>query len=389
MLFLRVGFLFTGIITVLLGQILPVLSQRLSLSDQEAGTLFICQFTGSLLGAFCYSALSVRFGYPRVLAASCVLMICGLFMLNLDAWFGCAAAISIYGLGIGLNIPTTNMFVVELDHSRSASNLSIVNFFWGFGAIISKPFVDITQTPDSIFLPTAMLAAAMALMAVLFLASDRPLAKAKTETANDLSSSSVWTTPFAWMLAVFNFIHIGVESSVGGWITTYQDRIEGSGGAFMVSAASLFFLTLVIGRMLGPAFFRFGSEQSVIFCSLTVMILGTGVILYAGSLGMLLLGASILGFGCSVVFPTNMSRFTGAFGPGSTQKAMPLFVLGSLGGAFITWLVGYVSTHSGDLRLGFYVILGCCLSLLALNIIISMIRNGGSAVNAAADTNHE
>ena len=385
MLLLRVGFLVTGILTVLLGQILPVLSRQLSLTDQEAGSLFICQFGGSLLGAFCYSSLSNRYGYPKILAASCVLMICGTLMLNLGSWFSCVAAISIYGFGIGLTIPTTNMFVVELDHSRSASNLSIVNFFWGFGAILSKPFVDITQTTENIFITTAALATALTLVMIVFLVYDKRVEKVSVEIQETSSPVSIWTMPFAWLLAVFNFIHIGVESSVGGWITTYQDRVVDSGGTFMLSAASLFFLTLVIGRMLGPVIFRLASESSVIFFSLAVMIVGTGVILYAETLSALLLGAVILGFGCSVVFPTNMSRFTGTFGPGSTQKAMPLFVLSSLGGAFITWLVGYVSTHSGDLRSGFYVILGCSLSLMALNIIISRMQKGNWSIVATTN----
>jgi fucose permease len=49
---LHAGFLLIGIVTVLLGQILPVLSKRLSLNDREAGYLFVAQFAGSLAGAF-------------------------------------------------------------------------------------------------------------------------------------------------------------------------------------------------------------------------------------------------------------------------------------------------------------------------------------------------
>ena len=306
MLLLRVGFILTGIVTVLLGQILPVLARKISLTDTEAGTLFIFQFAGSLAGTFCYSKLSAKLGYANVIVFSYGLMIIGLLLLNLDSWPAYAAAISIYGLGIGLNIPTTNMFVVELGHARSASGLSIVNFFWGFGAILCKPFVDLTGTTQSISIPVAILAALLFIMALLFGFSGYKKDKISDIDEPATSSFPIWTTSFAWMIAGFNFIHIGIESSVGGWITTYQDRLAGNSSAGILSAAAVFFVTLVAGRMLGPVFFRYAAENTVLFVSLIVMAIGTIVVLYAGSLGSLLLKAAVLGSGCSVVFPTNM-----------------------------------------------------------------------------------
>jgi fucose permease len=44
------GFFVIGVVTVLLGQVLPVLSKRLDLNDAQAGTFFLAQFLGSILG---------------------------------------------------------------------------------------------------------------------------------------------------------------------------------------------------------------------------------------------------------------------------------------------------------------------------------------------------
>ena len=181
-------------------------------------------------------------------------------------------------------------------------------------------------------------------------------------------------TTTAWLIAIFNFVHIGVESSVGGWITTYESRLTQSSATGWISAALVFFSFLVIGRGVAPLFFRFLKENTVLLCSLITMTGGMILILLTENYSFFVAGAGVLGFGASSVFPTNMSRFTKIFGPQATGNATPIFVLGGLGGAFITWLVGYVSTTFGSLRSGFVIILSSCVLLLVLQIVLANVR---------------
>jgi fucose permease len=85
---LHVGFLLIGIITVLLGQVLPILSARLALNDQEAGWFFIAQFSGSLLGTFFYNRTIKKFGYlPMLLGSFCLISLgCGGINFNSLFW---------------------------------------------------------------------------------------------------------------------------------------------------------------------------------------------------------------------------------------------------------------------------------------------------------------
>lgn len=55
----------------------------------------------------------------------------------------------------------------------------------------------------------------------------------KQSDAGGRISIPIWTSAAAWLIAVFNFIQIGVESSVGGWITTYQGRLTQSESNWM------------------------------------------------------------------------------------------------------------------------------------------------------------
>jgi FHS family glucose/mannose:H+ symporter-like MFS transporter len=367
--FLRVGFILIGIITVLLGQILPTLSLRLSLNDQESGYLFIGQFVGSLFGTLCYSRLVRKFGYLKMLFGGFCLMGFGCAGVNSDSWFWCTTAVSSYGYGIGLTIPAINMLVVELDRDNSASALNTINFFWGVGAILCKPFIDRVGTPTSVVLPTIILSVLLLSVGFLIVFSNYEPDSKQVDTGIG-ASIPIWTTATAWLVATFNFIHVGIESSVGGWITTYQARLVQSTTSGWISAALVFFLMLVVGRGIAPAFFRFFKENTVLFASLILMTCGILLILLTESFALLLTGSAVLGFGCSSVFPTNMSRFTRLFGSQATRSATPIFVFGGLGGAFITWLVGFTSTTFDSLRTGFLVILTSSVLLIIVQIVL-------------------
>lgn len=370
---LHAGFLLIGIITVLLGQILPILSSRLSLNDRQAGYLFVWQFAGSLVGTFFYNGTIKKFGYLKTLSGGFCLLAFGCAGLNFDSRISCSAAIFTYGIGIGLTIPAVNLLIVELRGEKSSSALNIINFFWGAGAILSKPFVDFLGSPDNILLPTVLLSCSFLVIGAAFAFSNFQENFTQSEETSVIAAP-IWTTWTAWLIAVFGFVHIGIESSVGGWLTTYELRLQQTPTNNLISAAFVFFLFLVIGRGFAPLLFRFLSENTVLLSNLIIMTTGILLILWKEEFLFLIIGAAITGFGTSTVFPTNMSRFTKVFGARATQNAAPLFIFGSLGGAFTTWLVGFTSVAYNSLHAGFLCILISCIILIILQIAVSSLN---------------
>lgn len=367
------AFLVCGIGTVLIGQILPVLSKRLNLDDAQAGGLFVAQYAGSVLGNFIFGFTTKRFGFVRTTVFAFVLLTFGCFLLNSDSRIVCIVGLFINGIGIGTSLGPINMLIVVLNPERSASALNILNFFWGVGAILSQPFVSFFGTPDSILIPTLMLSSVFFILAISLSLFRVELGKTKNESENEnapVEDSPVWIYPLAWLIALFNFIHVGFESSAGGWLTTYSERFP-EGANSLLTATPAYFLLFVIGRGTAPIFLRFLNENKFLFLSLIIMTLGTIVIVYAESFAILVIGASIAGFGTSAIFPTNVARFTKIFGESATHKIMPLFFAGTLGGMFITPLIGIISVMSGDLRSGTFVFLGTGIILLILQIVIA------------------
>ncbi|MGQ0540862.1 MAG: MFS transporter [Blastocatellia bacterium] len=365
-------FFISGITTVLIGQVLPILSNKFKLNDLEAGFFFPSQFAGSLIGTYFTNRFGRRGKLVLASVLGSVLMVIGILLMNLDTFAACLTGFFVNGLGIGLTLPSINILILEINPSRSASALSVLNFFWGVGAIVSKPFVDLTAGPTNIFVTTLILAIPLLIAASILGIMPRKEEQKVGAATDDLDSSGVpiWSTPIAWAIALFNFIHVGFESGMGGWLTTYTDRLEGDAFLPLLSPTFLFFLFFVAGRGIAPLFFRILSENSMLLLSLLTILIGLGVTLTAENVLWLSVGSAISGLGTSSIFPTNVSRFSKTFGPEAMRRATPLFISGTLGATVVTWLIGFISNRTGDLRSGMFVLAFSILFLLVLQVVL-------------------
>lgn len=370
---LHIGFFASGIATVLIGQVLPILSAKFALNDEQTGNFFPAQFAGSLIGTFLTNWFGKRNKFLLASLIGCFLMGVGILMLNFGSYELCLFGFFVNGIGIGLTLPAINMLILELNPTRPASALSILNFFWGFGAILSQPFVDFFSRGTNILTPTLILTITLFAIGVAIALMPKNIEQkpiSSDETAEDFSMP-IWTNPIAWAIAAFNFIHVGFESGMGGWLKTYTERIEDNATMKLFPPIFLFYVFFVIGRGVAPVFFRFLNDNKMLILSLLTILLGMLILLFAKDVVTLAVGASIAGFGTSAIFPTNMSRFTKTFGASASRRAMPFFICGTLGAAFTTWFIGFMSNRFNDLRSGMFILLGSVLVLIVMQIGLS------------------
>jgi len=369
---LHAGFFLSGITTILIGQVLPILASRFNLNDLQASYFFPAQFVGSLLGTFLTSWFGKQNKFLAASLIGCFLMGGGILMLNLDSFELCLAGFFCNGIGVGLTLPAINMLIFELNPLRSTAAVNVLNFFWGLGAIICSLTVNSLSKSIGFFPISAILATFLFLIALFILLTPKGIEQKPTleEENSDDFSIPIWTNPIAWTIAFFNFIHVGFETGIGGWLPTYTERFEGQTYLWWLAPTFLYFLFFVIGRGVAPIFLRFLNENQMLFAGLLTILFGMGVLLFAKDVLTLGIGASIAGFGTSSVFPTNMSRFTKTFGPSASRRAMPFFICGTLGATFTTQVIGYTSNHFSNLRSGMFILLGSGIILLFLQIFL-------------------
>jgi len=119
---LGAGFGLTGAGTVMLGVLLPALSQRWGLRDDAAGFLFLLQFLGSSFGAILTGlnrTRAVLIGYGLLAVSACALAFAGLQMLF--------AVFFLFGVGLGMADVVTDRLVNRIDWAPTWVNSLTAN----------------------------------------------------------------------------------------------------------------------------------------------------------------------------------------------------------------------------------------------------------------------
>jgi len=361
---LHLGFIIAGIVTTLLGPLLPVLIVRWSLNDRAAGLFFTLQFFGSIAGIASLGPLLSRKGYRLTFFLGFGFMSLGTAtLLPLNNVAGMAAT-ALSGYGLGLTLSAGNLWIGEVAAQRRTSALSILNLAWGLGAVSSAPLVMFAQLAQQPLTLLASIAALSGLIAVTLAAmAIQPIARNRLETRLE---KDIPIKPVLPALGTFFFLYVGIETCVGGWAATLARRMATSSGELWTLAPMLFWAGLLTGRALTPVLLREMSEQALLIGGMTMGMLGTLALLLSQAFLSALICVAITGFGLASIYPILVSWMVGHYGSQARQTGSVMFVMGSLGGATLPWLVGFTSMRTNSLTTGLWIPLLGCLLMISL-----------------------
>jgi fucose permease len=171
-------------------------------------------------------------------------------------------------------------------------------------------------------------------------------------------------------VSVLFFIYVGTETSIGGWAAEDAKRLAGHATSLTTMAPLFFYAGLMLGRGVAPLFLKRIGEIRVVLTALCLVTLGVGMILVARSPGTAIPGFTIAGLGCSSVYPIYIAWFSKWYGAAARRLGGVVFSMASLGASAMPWLVGFVSTRTGSLRVGLLVPLIGCISMFGLLAIL-------------------
>ena len=353
-LLLNSGFILTGMVTTLLGPLLPVYKARWALSDTQAGYFFVAQFLATTLVTATSTAIIARAGSRKTLVAGYTIMAAGVAMLSVAQWPLALYATFVYGLGLGLAVPATNLFVAAAQReSRNAGALNVVNFFWGVGAVALPALISATG-PHFVPHLLAGLAMLLLLVTVCFL-KFFPRAVRDVSAENDVPQSAERGSllTLAALSAAF-FLYVGAENAVGGWIASYARHYMAGGSGWALTTAS-FWGGLLAARAGAPALLRMVREKRLVQSGILLACAGIAIVLAISNAVGISAGAFLAGAGMGPVFPSLILLLTSLLGKTVSRNGGPIFAIGGLGGAALPLLVGVVSTQLGALHFGLWV----------------------------------
>jgi MFS transporter, FHS family, glucose/mannose:H+ symporter len=367
---LHLGLVVTGVVTTLLGPILPILISRWSLTDRRAGLFFTAQFCGSMLGVASIGPLLNR-GYRQTFVCGFGLIALGVAGLNLPGYAANLASTAVFGCGLGQALSAANLWVAEVAGDRRVAAISILNLMWGLGAICSSPLVMLAQRQEMI--PSVLYAIAASSAITALILTTMNLEPCKTHGAGKQESLSLQngvSLRTAFSLATLFFLYVGSENSVAGWVASLAKRMNSDSSRPWALAPMFFWAGLIVGRGLVPFVPQRRRESALLTSGLILAATGICFLLRTATFAAIAICVAAAGLGLAAIYPILISWLVRGWGEKSRTIGSIMFAMASMGGATMPWFVGVVSTGTGSLRHGLLVPLAGCVAMLALVTMI-------------------
>jgi FHS family glucose/mannose:H+ symporter-like MFS transporter len=368
---LHAGFVLIGIITPLLGPLMPILKNRWDITDAQAGSLFASQFTGSFIGTICTGYLLPRMGFSRMLALGFLCFALGFSFFGIGPWTVSVVAVAVYGFGYGLANPAANLRATQLPSKNVAAAVSLLNFSWGVGAVACPFLVGLWIPLVGVRGVAIILMCFSALLGAVHYFNHTRNA-GTTAVAAPKRSLADWMEqlrmPAAIPLALIFFLYVGSEVGVGGWVALQEKRLPGAGSSALALAPSFFYGMLLFGRGIAPVLLRRISTPRLALAGLISGVIGTAIISFSPHPYLLYLGAAIVGFGFAPQFPIFVTWLAEIFREKANWLSAFHFTAAGIGGAVLPWVVGQVSTRTGSLSKAFLVPMFACVLMAVLSL---------------------
>jgi fucose permease len=275
------------------------------------------------------------------------------------------AAVAAYGFGLGLIIPADNLLIAEVSAGSAAGALSLLNFFWGVGAVLCS--LSIAWANAHKLLPFFLGSVALLLVLLALGVRHLPFPGPMKTSDSPISWREIWRTPAVWLFAAVFFLYPGAETAVGGWIGSYVTRL-GSHPEIGPLMPAFFWAALTLGRGAGSGLLHWLPERRVLIGGFALGTVGVGLLLWSSSLLQVIASALITGLSFSTLYPITIARLSRRFGVATRSIGSIMFSMASVGPAVVPWTVGVISNATGNLRAGLGVALAATVVLLGIHV---------------------
>lgn len=363
---LHPAFALTGVLHAISGPLLPSVAVEFHLTDVQSGSLFLCYFLGTSLGAlFCVGR------YVRLMTVG--------FLVVMAACLAIAASENTYlpplffTLGIGVGIPMTavSMFAGRRFADRSAAPLTLLNFSWSIGAFLAPLLaarVLVHHTYRSAYAGLGAVAAVAAL-SCWFGLQDTP------QKAISGATVERWTQ-LRWvgLFALLTFLEVGIENTTATWFATYVLRYSRENAASAAASSALYWCGFLASRGLSSLLLLRVAPMRVLSVAVALALAAAALLVtfstaLARDAAMLVLGAAL-----APIFPLLLARFFAGTHNASDSRWM-LATCG-FGGSVLPWLTGWISARSHSLRLGLTTVPAALLIMLCMLPVLASSRRG-------------
>jgi FHS family glucose/mannose:H+ symporter-like MFS transporter len=291
-------------------------------------------------------------------------MLAAIAMLTLAALDRRAAlpVFALYGLGLGIAMTAITMICSrQASENTRRRELMRLNLVWSVGACVSPTLaahaLRLTRA-GGLFVSMSLVFGIIS-AAVWIRGKD---ARDNFSGEQDSGHKALKAAPLP--LYAMAGLAVGIESAMGGWLTTYAGRTAHT-EFISLSATIAFWAGLLLSRALHSVKGWRSLHSGPVLVAHTAMVaVATVVLLATPHTAAFLPSALLAGFGLGPRYPRVQAMVVG------TYKPRPVFIIAGLGAAALPWLTGTLSHATGSLRAGLVlpcIAAACLLALMLLS----------------------
>ncbi len=365
------GYFIIGIFVASLGPTLPGLAQNTGSSVSGISFLFLTRSFGYLMGSVLCGRLYDHLPI-HTLTGSTLFIIAALLgvtpivpMLWLLTLVQLILGLSVSTLDVGVN--TSLMWV---HRAKSGAFMTAGHFFFGSGGLLTPVLVThLAQLSGGIhwsYWAIALLVLPFALWMFILPNPTRAVERAEAGVPLPINRTLVF------LITLFLFLYVGVESSFGGWIFTYARTLKMGSDTLISYLNSTFYAAFTVGCLIATPLAMHLRPRYILLGDLLGCLTGLVVILaQPHSLAALWVGTLIAGLAIASIFPVTL---------GFAERRLAItgsitgwfFAGAGAGGMVLPWLIGQLFEVVGPLVAMYGMILDLLIALVTLFILMHL-----------------
>jgi fucose permease len=374
-------YLLFGAFTAAVGPVLGELADQTSSTLATIGGVVTLLFVGAIIAQVLAGPITDRFGHKAVLVASLLVMAAGILAFTNARALPWMLGFALFaGLGQGGVDMGANLVVADAAPAKSTSALNLLHFFFGLGAFIGPALVGLAIVlTGSGLMVHWLIAGLFVFLAVAISALLRVTARTDESGARPDEPRSdgfkIYLSPLLWLMAMLLLIYVGVEISLGSWISAYMGISTGTlpqVGAWITSA---YWAALALGRLAGAAASARMTRMQLLAAALGGSLLGgIGLLVSHGLVIPTVLFLAWIAFSYATVYPTTVALGNAAFTRDRGKAISVMIALGSAGAAIFPFFAGGLLEGATYIDFLWMMVLGLALLVVILFFIYRLMR---------------
>ena len=367
-----------GVIFAIIGALKLELAKVLNIDDTKVGSLISTLMFTSMIMVLITGPIVDSVGYKPVAIVGFLVAFISIFLL-ISAKSYKMAVFSCIVLGVGgmcLNtVGNTLMPVILFDGQNAPAALNLGNTFFGLGAFVTPLIVGLLLSKLG-YKTTGTIIAVILLIPVIFaiitVLPDVPTGFEMSKAFGLLASGIVIIAALALVC------YIGLEFSMGGWISTYASSLGFTDKGANITL-SVFWISLMIARLTTAGFGVFKPlvtpeiGASIIAVLAIISVITIVIMAVAKSKTIAVIGVILTGLAFGPIFPTIVGvTFSKTLEALHGSAFGIIFAVGLFGGSFMPTAIGIIAKGK-TIQKSFMVAIAAAVILFIMALIMGRI----------------